>query len=119
MTFTTFSTDPYACMLQVLVSSFLDADKLGGALTAPRFTGMGDCIRQTYRAEGLVGFYKGLSPTLLKSFVGTAVTFGEQVGSENAMAGRSKAIFGTAYYYYYYYHYKVLVSIVLTAFPRY
>ena len=71
-----YATYTHAACTQVLVSSFLDADKLGGALTAPHYSGMVDCFKQTYRAEGIRGFYKGLSPTLLKSFVGTAVTFG-------------------------------------------
>lgn len=76
---------------QVLVSSFLDADKLGGALSAPRYKGMTDCIRQTFRSDGFAGFYKGLSPTLLKSFVGTAVTFGAyEFMSEMLMKERAK-----------------------------
>uniref|UniRef100_A0A1I8PZF9 Mitochondrial thiamine pyrophosphate carrier n=1 Tax=Stomoxys calcitrans TaxID=35570 RepID=A0A1I8PZF9_STOCA len=37
--------------------------------------GIGECIRLTYKDEGILGFYKGMNPTLIKSGLTTALYF--------------------------------------------
>lgn len=52
------------CVLQV--------DGMGGSYA---YKGVSDCIAQTYRAEGMNGFFRGMSSTLIRSFPVNAVTF--------------------------------------------
>jgi solute carrier family 25 folate transporter 32 len=40
-----------------------------------KYAGATDCIRRTYRGEGLRGFYKGLAPNLLRVVPATMITF--------------------------------------------
>lgn len=40
-----------------------------------KYSGSLDCIRRTYRGEGLAGFYKGLAPNLLRVVPATMITF--------------------------------------------
>ncbi|KAJ3349694.1 hypothetical protein GGF32_005318 [Allomyces javanicus] len=42
---------------------------------ATRYGGVVDVVRQTWRGEGLVGFYKGLGANVLRVMPGTCVTF--------------------------------------------
>jgi len=42
---------------------------------ALHYAGTVDCVRQTYRGEGIVGFYKGLLPNLLRVVPATMITF--------------------------------------------
>ncbi|KAF3357662.1 hypothetical protein VdG1_05765 [Verticillium dahliae VDG1] len=42
---------------------------------AQRYATMRDCFAQTYRAEGLRGFWKGIAPTLLRAMPVSAATF--------------------------------------------
>ena len=39
------------------------------------YTGAGDCVRQTYRNEGVRGFFRGMPSTLIRSFPVNAATF--------------------------------------------
>ncbi|XP_058147681.1 mitochondrial basic amino acids transporter isoform X2 [Dasypus novemcinctus] len=55
-----------------VVKSRLQADGLRGA---PRYRGMLDCARQSYRAEGWRVFTRGLASTLLRAFPVNAATF--------------------------------------------
>ena len=38
----------------------------GGLPGMPRYKGMADCLRQTVRAEGLPGLYRGIGPNFMK-----------------------------------------------------
>lgn len=40
-----------------------------------RYLGTVDCIRKTWRSEGLLGFFRGVTPNALKVAPGSAVTF--------------------------------------------
>ncbi|XP_012387084.1 mitochondrial basic amino acids transporter isoform X1 [Orcinus orca] len=55
-----------------VVKSRLQADGLRGA---PRYRGILDCVRQSYRAEGWRVFTRGLASTLLRAFPVNAATF--------------------------------------------
>uniref|UniRef100_A0A8D0V5M9 Mitochondrial basic amino acids transporter n=1 Tax=Sus scrofa TaxID=9823 RepID=A0A8D0V5M9_PIG len=55
-----------------VVKSRLQADGLRGA---PRYQGILDCVRQSYRAEGWRVFTRGLASTLLRAFPVNAATF--------------------------------------------
>ncbi|KAG2182116.1 hypothetical protein INT43_007043 [Umbelopsis isabellina] len=61
----TVATYPY----QVLRSRFQSQT------TQDKYKGVMDCVRQIYRAEGYVGFYKGLSPNIIRVLPGTCITF--------------------------------------------
>ncbi|KAF9915756.1 hypothetical protein BX616_005455 [Lobosporangium transversale] len=39
------------------------------------YTGVVDCIRKIKRAEGLLGFYKGVAPNVIRVLPGTCITF--------------------------------------------
>eukprot|EP00177_Eucheuma_denticulatum_P008215 GFKZ01014951.1.p1 GENE.GFKZ01014951.1~~GFKZ01014951.1.p1 ORF type:complete len:312 (-),score=37.65 GFKZ01014951.1:537-1472(-) len=41
----------------------------------PRYSGLMDCMRQTVKAEGVAGLYKGIGPCLARAFPANAVTF--------------------------------------------
>jgi solute carrier family 25 carnitine/acylcarnitine transporter 20/29 len=41
----------------------------------PRYAGLGDCMRKTYTAEGLAGFYKGFASPLYGQMIFNAVQF--------------------------------------------
>lgn len=55
-----------------VVKSKMQSDGFG---KGQRYKGMNDCFRQTYRAEGLRGFWKGIAPTLLRAMPVSAGTF--------------------------------------------
>ncbi|KAE8445590.1 hypothetical protein EG329_013223 [Mollisiaceae sp. DMI_Dod_QoI] len=55
-----------------VVKSKMQSDGFG---EKQKFKGMNDCFRQTYRAEGLRGFWKGIAPTLLRAMPVSAGTF--------------------------------------------
>ena len=55
-----------------VVKSKMQSDGFGEKM---RYKGMNDCFRQTYRAEGLRGFWKGIGPTLLRAMPVSAGTF--------------------------------------------
>lgn len=55
-----------------VVKSKMQSDGFG---SDQRFKSMRDCFRQTYRAEGLRGFWKGIAPTLLRAMPVSAGTF--------------------------------------------
>jgi len=40
-----------------------------------RFNGIIDCFSTIYKMEGIASFYKGLVPTVIKSMLGTGLTF--------------------------------------------
>ena len=48
----------------------------GSRGTQTRYTGYWDCVRQTYRHEGLGRFYRGMTVNLLRMAPNTAVQFG-------------------------------------------
>lgn len=54
------------------VKSRLQADGMSGK---PVYSGMLDCARHGYKAEGLAFFSRGLSSTLIRAFVMNAATF--------------------------------------------
>ncbi|KAG0047596.1 hypothetical protein BGZ83_007355 [Gryganskiella cystojenkinii] len=39
------------------------------------YTGVMDCIRKIKRAEGILGFYKGVAPNVIRVLPGTCITF--------------------------------------------
>ncbi|KAG0202053.1 hypothetical protein BGX28_005303 [Mortierella sp. GBA30] len=41
----------------------------------PAYTGVMDCIRRIKRAEGILGFYKGVAPNVIRVLPGTCITF--------------------------------------------
>lgn len=55
-----------------VVKSKLQTDALGAAR---KFNGTLDCIRKTFAAEGVAGFYKGFTPCLLRAAPVNASTF--------------------------------------------
>jgi solute carrier family 25 carnitine/acylcarnitine transporter 20/29 len=55
-----------------VVKSKMQSDGFGAE---QKYKGMNDCFRQTFRAEGLRGFWKGIAPTLLRAMPVSAGTF--------------------------------------------
>jgi solute carrier family 25 carnitine/acylcarnitine transporter 20/29 len=55
-----------------VVKSKMQTDGFG---TGQRYRNMRDCFAQTFRAEGMRGFWKGLAPTLLRAMPVSAGTF--------------------------------------------
>lgn len=55
-----------------VVKSKLQCDGFGAE---KKFAGTIDCFKKTYAAEGLVGFWKGIGPTLLRAMPVSAGTF--------------------------------------------
>jgi solute carrier family 25 carnitine/acylcarnitine transporter 20/29 len=55
-----------------VVKSKMQSDGFGDK---QRYKGMNDCFKQTFRAEGLRGFWKGIGPTLLRAMPVSAGTF--------------------------------------------
>ncbi|XP_049625663.1 mitochondrial thiamine pyrophosphate carrier [Suncus etruscus] len=41
----------------------------------PTYAGLGDCVQQVLREEGMRGFFKGLSPSMLKAALSTGFVF--------------------------------------------
>ena len=54
----------------VVVFCALQAD-----LTGSRYTGLLDCVRTVYAANGIRGFFSGLSVVCLRAFPVNAITF--------------------------------------------
>ncbi|MCJ1414534.1 hypothetical protein MMC32_000861 [Xylographa parallela] len=55
-----------------VVKSKMQSDGFGKDM---RYKGMRDCFAQTYRVEGMRGFWKGIGPTLLRAMPVSAGTF--------------------------------------------
>ncbi|RQM06223.1 hypothetical protein DH86_00003343 [Scytalidium sp. 3C] len=55
-----------------VVKSKMQSDGFG---ESQKYKGMNDCFRQTYRAEGIRGFWKGIGPTCLRAMPVSAGTF--------------------------------------------
>lgn len=55
-----------------VVKSKLQSDGFGAQM---RYRGAVDCALQTWRAEGLAGFWRGIGPTLLRAMPVSAGTF--------------------------------------------
>ncbi|KAF2466703.1 mitochondrial carrier [Lindgomyces ingoldianus] len=55
-----------------VVKSKMQSDGFGGG---QKYKSMRDCFRQTWRAEGLGGFWRGIGPTLLRAMPVSAGTF--------------------------------------------
>jgi solute carrier family 25 carnitine/acylcarnitine transporter 20/29 len=55
-----------------VVKSKMQSDGFGKEM---RYKNMRDCFTQTYRGEGLRGFWKGIAPTLLRAMPVSAGTF--------------------------------------------
>jgi solute carrier family 25 carnitine/acylcarnitine transporter 20/29 len=45
------------------------------SFSSPKFKSMMDCIQKTHKTNGLVGFYKGFSPCLLRAIPANGATF--------------------------------------------
>lgn len=60
-----------------VVKSKMQCDGFG---TGKRYAGMIDCFRQTFRKEGLGGFWRGIGPTLMRALPVSAGTFAVYVG---------------------------------------
>ncbi|CAJ2509429.1 Uu.00g144550.m01.CDS01 [Anthostomella pinea] len=55
-----------------VIKSKMQTDGFGGAM---RYKSMRDCFAQTWRGEGMRGFWKGIAPTLLRAMPVSAGTF--------------------------------------------
>lgn len=55
-----------------VVKSKMQSDGFGAQR---KYAGMTDCFKQTWRGEGMRGFWKGLGPTLLRAMPVSAGTF--------------------------------------------
>ncbi|TID13958.1 mitochondrial carrier [Venturia nashicola] len=55
-----------------VVKSKMQTDGFG---SKARYSGMRDCFAQTYKAEGMFGFWRGIGPTLLRAMPVSAGTF--------------------------------------------
>ena len=55
-----------------VVKSKMQSDGFGAA---QKYKSMRDCFAQTWRAEGALGFWRGLAPTLLRAMPVSAGTF--------------------------------------------
>ena len=55
-----------------VVKSKMQTDGFGSQM---RYSGMRDCFRQTWKAEGLRGFWKGIGPTMVRALPVSAGTF--------------------------------------------
>jgi solute carrier family 25 carnitine/acylcarnitine transporter 20/29 len=55
-----------------VVKSKMQSDGFGAQM---RYRSMRDCFAQTFKAEGLGGFWKGIGPTLLRAMPVSAGTF--------------------------------------------
>jgi hypothetical protein len=40
-----------------------------------RYSGIRDCVSKMYRNEGILAFYKGLTPSLIRGFVSNGLFF--------------------------------------------
>lgn len=58
-----------------VVKSKMQTDGFGGKEGGQRYKNMRDCFAQTWRAEGMRGFWKGIGPTLLRAMPVSAGTF--------------------------------------------
>ncbi|KAF9435561.1 hypothetical protein BGZ76_005982 [Entomortierella beljakovae] len=63
----TVATYPY----QVLRSRLQMSSTQGGVV----YTGVMDCIKKIKKAEGILGFYKGVAPNVIRVLPGTCITF--------------------------------------------
>lgn len=55
-----------------VVKSKMQSDGFG---KGRRYVGMVDCFRQTWRGEGMRGFWRGLGPTMVRAMPVSAGTF--------------------------------------------
>jgi solute carrier family 25 carnitine/acylcarnitine transporter 20/29 len=55
-----------------VVKSKMQSDGFGEAM---KYKSMRDCFTKTWRAEGMVGFWRGIGPTLLRAMPVSAGTF--------------------------------------------
>ena len=58
-----------------VVKSKMQTDGFGGSGGQQRYKTMRDCFAQTWRTEGLRGFWKGIGPTLARAMPVSAGTF--------------------------------------------
>ncbi|KAF9582157.1 hypothetical protein BGW38_000571 [Lunasporangiospora selenospora] len=69
----TVATYPYQ-VLRSRLQMMSTPQPNGGAVTTP-YTGVMDCVRKIKRAEGFLGFYKGVAPNVIRVLPGTCITF--------------------------------------------
>lgn len=55
-----------------VIKSRMQAQEVG----RPVYSNMRDCVRKTYQAYGLRGFFRGIGPCLLRAFPTNAAAFG-------------------------------------------
>jgi solute carrier family 25 (mitochondrial thiamine pyrophosphate transporter), member 19 len=48
---------------------------VGGISNKPPYTGIADCLAKSYAREGIRGWFRGLSPSLIKAAPNSAITF--------------------------------------------
>ncbi len=65
-----------------VVKSKMQTDGFGAR---QRYRTMRDCFAQTWRAEGFMGFWRGLGPTLLRAMPVSAGTFAVVEATRNAI----------------------------------
>ena len=53
-----------------IIKSRIQADMTG------KYSGLWDCLKQSYQESGMMSFTRGLAPTLLRAFPTNAATFG-------------------------------------------
>jgi hypothetical protein len=52
---------------------------------APPYQGMMDCIRSIWRNEGITGFYRGVTPSVLKTTIASGLSFALFRGTKNIL----------------------------------
>jgi solute carrier family 25 carnitine/acylcarnitine transporter 20/29 len=66
-----------------VIKSKMQTDGFGPNM---RYKSMRDCFAQTWRAEGIRGFWKGIAPTLLRAMPVSAGTFAVVEGTMRALS---------------------------------
>jgi len=60
--------------------------------TNPRYSGLVDCVKQTYHSEGLLGFYRGVASPLIGQMFFNAVQFMAYGAAKEIVAGSKENI---------------------------
>jgi solute carrier family 25 citrate transporter 1 len=74
--FLMYPTEFVKTQMQLQTSMLKKAAQAGAGAPAPKFTGIGGCIKYTYKNHGFTGFYRGVSTLIVGSTPKAAVRFG-------------------------------------------